>query len=342
MIKSVLVKNAMGETLPITLREAMPGHGLLITNIEGLGPPKADIGYVSVSGLPGGIYSRSKIDTRNIVFTILFSQPSKERDIEDARRRTYKYFSIGSEITMLFELDNFNAMIKGYVESNEPVIFSDQEETQISVICTDPFFSIVKNIHQDGELAFDLFPRRPFFEFPWENPAIPVGGKTLIFSEIDYTIKNGELKLNLQSQTDLTTGLKAILDFKPDVVSTATFLNWIEYEDPKITIKTKGINGKETSTQIKLNPIHKKGKPIDSTARLELSTVKNNIYLKYIDKSPYGPTDHVPYAMDFAFGLVQIPPGPFELSIKLEPTTPYSLLDILDINIYYVPLVEGI
>ena len=67
---------------------------------------------------------------------------------------------------LLFETDNRICEIQGYVESNEPDIFTESSQTKISVICPDPYFySVDENV-----LLFYSMESR--FEFPFENESL--------------------------------------------------------------------------------------------------------------------------------------------------------------------------
>jgi hypothetical protein len=54
----------------------------------------------------------------------------------------------------------------GYVESNEPNIFSRQETTQISIVCPDPYFY---SSGDNGTTITVFSGIVPEFEFPWSN-----------------------------------------------------------------------------------------------------------------------------------------------------------------------------
>lgn len=61
-------------------------------------------------------------------------------DIEQIRLNTYKYFPLKKQVHITFETDKRTCSIDGYVEKNEPDIFSKEEGSQVSIICPDPFF----------------------------------------------------------------------------------------------------------------------------------------------------------------------------------------------------------
>lgn len=162
MIKSVTVTNHNHESLKIDLYHP-ERSGLNITNIEGLGPPKASINSNEIATMDGGIFSSARMQQRNIVFTIKFMFDPL---IEDARLRAYKYFPIKKLITLEFEMDYRHAFCTGYVESNQPDIFSKEEQTQISIICPDPYF------YEFTQEEFAFAGVHPLFEFPFSNESL--------------------------------------------------------------------------------------------------------------------------------------------------------------------------
>lgn len=130
MIKSVTVTNYLGESLKMELTNPYDS-GIAITDITGIGPGKADINVTELTSSDGSLYNSARLGTRNIVMTLRFMIAP---DIETVRQKSYKYFPIKKELILTFETDNRSCYIAGYVESNEPVIFDENEYTQISII----------------------------------------------------------------------------------------------------------------------------------------------------------------------------------------------------------------
>lgn len=165
MIKTVTVTNYLGESLTLELSNPWD-IGIAITKIEGLGPVKADINSTEISSGDGARFNSARIGTRNIVFTFrLLEAPT----VEDSRQKTYKYFPIKTNVTLLFETDNRLCQITGYVESNKPNIFSEEEDTQISIICPNPYFISMEN---GGTNSVVFFGSEPTFEFPFSNESL--------------------------------------------------------------------------------------------------------------------------------------------------------------------------
>lgn len=159
MINSIEVINYLGESEVFEL--ARPEKlGLAIKNIDGLGPGKANVNTTAIASYDGSVLDTVRLGNRNIVITFLMLQ--YENTIEQARLTTYKYFPIKKEVTLIFHTDSRDVSIKGIVESNEPNIFSKDEETKISIVCPDPYF------YDLGSTKQSFSTLSPLFEFPFE------------------------------------------------------------------------------------------------------------------------------------------------------------------------------
>lgn len=166
MIYSVTVTNYVGDSIKLNLRK--PNEtGFLIYNIEGIGPGKANINTTEISTSDGSKFNSARLSERNIVLSIIFSENVLKETIEQVRHKTYKYFPLKKEVELLFETEEREVKISGFVESNDPTIFSSQEGTQISIICPDPSFYSVKENN-----ITNFFPVEPLFEFPFSNESL--------------------------------------------------------------------------------------------------------------------------------------------------------------------------
>lgn len=164
MIKSVTVRNYLNDEITLELMRPEKS-GFVIRSIDGLGPAKASINVTDISTNDGGIFNSSRLEKRNIVMDLLFLQIDNE-SIEDLRQKTYKYFPIKKKVTLTIVTDNHTSKIDGYIESNEPDIFSQSEGCTISIICPDPFFYSTN----DEETLFSGV--EPMFEFAFENNSL--------------------------------------------------------------------------------------------------------------------------------------------------------------------------
>lgn len=166
MIKNVIITNYLGESIKITLTEADPEHGLLVKSIEGLGPVKANVNTTNLATYDGSLFNSARLDERNILIKFLFGF---SETVEDVRQRTYKFFPIKKPLTFQIETGNRIAVTTGYVESNEPDIFSKEESNVISIICPDPYFY---SAGENGTHTTVFYGTEPLFEFIFENESV--------------------------------------------------------------------------------------------------------------------------------------------------------------------------
>lgn len=162
MLKSVTITNYRGESVVYKIEgvDVNDNNGLLITSIDGLGPVKADINMTKLVTSDGSIFNSARLEPRNIVIEARFTNA---KSIEDARQMSYKFFPIKKQLTIRVETDNRIAETTGYVESNEPNIFSDESDVQISILCESAFFySPDKDVTTFSGVD-------PKFEFVYEN-----------------------------------------------------------------------------------------------------------------------------------------------------------------------------
>ena len=151
MIRAVTVTNYLGESKRFEL--AFPEEsGFAVQSISGLGPSKADINTTEISTNDGSLYNSARVNSRNIVMSLkLMFNPIKKK------------------VTLLIETDNRICETYGYVESNEPDIFSSDETTQISIVCPDPYFY---SAGPDGTNTTIFYGVEPLFEFAFSNESL--------------------------------------------------------------------------------------------------------------------------------------------------------------------------
>lgn len=170
MIKTVMVENYLGDKLELELASPEKS-GFAVVAISGLGPGAATVNVSEIPTNDGARYNSSRRPSRNIVLGLIFQWQEglvsgKRRiigTIEDARIKSYKYFPLKKNVKLTITTDNRKAEIEGYVESNDPTIFSKGEGTTISIICPDPnFYSVVDN----GVQSTIFSALEPAFQFP--------------------------------------------------------------------------------------------------------------------------------------------------------------------------------
>lgn len=178
MIYSIVVTNYLGDRIKLELRKPETS-GFLIKSITGLGPAKANVNTTEVSTNDGSLFNSARLSQRNIVLDMVFINTVYGESIEDLRQKSYKYFPLKKSVELTIETDNRYVKTTGYVESNEPNIFSSQEGTQISIICPDPYFY---SAGEDGNNVTNFYSIDPMFEFPFSNESLDE--PLLVFGEI--------------------------------------------------------------------------------------------------------------------------------------------------------------
>ncbi len=175
MIKSVSITNHLSDSIRIPLDD-LGESGFIITNIDGLGPVKANINFTELATNDGAIDNSARLESRNIVMSMKFTP---NPTIEDARLLSYKFFPIKQMITFEIETDNRMCITTGRVETNEPIIFDESEGCQISIMCPDPYFYA---IDENGKKKTEFYGLEPLFEFPFENASLNL--PTLEFGQV--------------------------------------------------------------------------------------------------------------------------------------------------------------
>lgn len=178
MIYSIVVTNYLGDRIKLELGKP-DVSGFLIKSITGLGPAKANVNTTEVSTNDGSLFNSARLSQRNIVLDMVFINTVYGKSIEDLRQKSYKYFPLKKSVELTIETDNRYVKTTGYVESNEPNIFSSQEGTQISIICPDPYFY---SAGEDGNNVTNFYSIDPMFEFPFSNESLDE--PLLVFGEI--------------------------------------------------------------------------------------------------------------------------------------------------------------
>lgn len=178
MIYSIVVTNYLGDRIKLELRKP-DVSGFLIKSITGLGPAKANVNTTEVSTNDGSLFNSARLSQRNIVLDMVFINTVYGESIEDLRQKSYKYFPLKKSVELTIETDNRYVKTTGYVELNEPNIFSSQEGTQISIICPDPYFY---SAGEDGNNVTNFYSIDPMFEFPFSNESLDE--PLLVFGEI--------------------------------------------------------------------------------------------------------------------------------------------------------------
>lgn len=229
MIKSIKVTNPKGESLVLDLFHPEKS-GLIVKSISGLGPPKANINSTDLATADGALYSSARASTRNIVFNLQFMFAPT---IEDSRQLTYKYFPLKKLVKIEVETDNRSLETSGYVESNQPDIFSKEETTQISILCLNPFF------YDPNPSVTQFATVTPTFEFPFSN-------ESTTESLIEFGTINLDTRSTIDYVGDVDTGVLITIHALGSVSGSLTIYNVETQEKMVIDLaKIKTLIGKD-------------------------------------------------------------------------------------------------
>lgn len=112
-----------------------------VTDIQGLGPVKAEIATANMPLDPGGVYLSSDAGQRNIVLTLEYAPNWEENStVASLRQQLMSVYMPKNKVEIEIMMDGALYTIDGVVETFEPVIFAKLPSVQISIICPRPYF----------------------------------------------------------------------------------------------------------------------------------------------------------------------------------------------------------
>lgn len=146
MLTNVRISNPNSESVNIGLEYLNGRAGYTIRDISGLGPMGATIAHTNHPIIPGGVYHSSTLNTRNVVIRMGFNPDHMAgKTVQDLRREVQRVAMPGTPVVVRLWTDGvYDRYFNGYVETVEPVIFSQDPEVQISILCTDPIMQDAK------------------------------------------------------------------------------------------------------------------------------------------------------------------------------------------------------
>lgn len=115
--------------------------GLLITNIDGLGPVKATVTSAGFAQIDGSQFQSSRRENRNIVLTIALEADWSDFTVRDLREMVYRHFMTKRWVKLkLYSTDKNTVEVDGVVESAEPDLFTAEPTINVSIVNFDPDF----------------------------------------------------------------------------------------------------------------------------------------------------------------------------------------------------------
>lgn len=253
MIKSITITNYLDESIKMDLRDPA-SSGFLIRSVSGLGPVKATINSLEVATSDGSIFNSARASSRNIVLDVIFFGNT----IEDIRQKSYRYFPLKKPLRFTVETDNRTCYTIGYVESNEPNIFSSQEFSKISIVCPDSYF------RSDKEQLTVFAGTEPAFEFPFSNESLEE--PLLVMGNIFYYTEK-----TIEYLGDADTG----------------FIMTIQFNDPATGLAIYNIKTGESMKILDDKYEAIMGSGIKVGDIIEISTIKKNKYIRALRDGVY-------------------------------------------------------
>lgn len=148
MIELINFTTHQGKDLSLDLHDA--SLGIIVKDIKGLEPVKADIVISNYALAPGGRYQASRRGSRNITMRFALDPRYGGESVQQIRHSLYSVFMPEMEIEMDFYLNGRElypagngtmvARTTGWVESFDAPLFTKDPEAYLSIICPDPDF----------------------------------------------------------------------------------------------------------------------------------------------------------------------------------------------------------
>ena len=193
MIKSITVINPLGESLELELMRPEKS-GFIVKSVDGLGPTNATINMTEIATIAGSTYSSARQNRRDIVMNLEFlDSPADGISIEDVRHKSYRYFPPQEKISLIIQTDRRTVETDGYVQANEPDIFSQNEGCAITIQCEDAYLYATV----DMETSFSGVTPKFTFPFSGSLPDDPIVMGMLNTSVEENIIYDGDPKTGM-------------------------------------------------------------------------------------------------------------------------------------------------
>lgn len=153
MLTKVEARTAQGNVLSFTLRE--PSNGMILADIEGLDPVKANIVSTKLAGVDGSRYRSSVREERNLILKFDLVSDHLDNLVPIVRRRLYRYFMPKSLVTLWFYEDTgLVTTISGRIETCAAPLFTQEPAMDVTILCGDPDFVETTFETRSGETVY--------------------------------------------------------------------------------------------------------------------------------------------------------------------------------------------
>jgi len=124
----------------------------VVTNIDGLEPPKVDISYVRHAGQDGGIVQATRTGSRTVLLDIGYRPGlAPTASVSTLRQALYSYFPLKGEVQLRILMDDHPTVtVKGIVELINPLIFTKEPTIQVQIFSPLPYLDGLTNVSFGG------------------------------------------------------------------------------------------------------------------------------------------------------------------------------------------------
>ena len=150
------IENERGQQLSLN-----PSDRYVVTQVEGLTPPSANIATTPMVNLDGARFNTSKMGMRNLV---IYLEPNFP--IEENRILIYEYVKPKRWVKVYYKNGLRNVYIEGYVEGVTANLFTRKQEIQISILCPNPYWKSI------AEVVSDISQVSALLEFPYSSDEV--------------------------------------------------------------------------------------------------------------------------------------------------------------------------
>lgn len=332
MIKSLTVVNYLDKKLKIPFGKNNKS-GFIITSIKGLGPVKADINMNNRAISDGASYNSSRCQCRNIVIEMYFDENTGDT-IEDIRQKSYEYFPLKKILQLIIETDNRICTTYGYVETNEPDIFSEKEGAQISILCPDSYFNSYSTIRINSRNGY-----KRVFEFPFSNEDIEL--PFMEFGNITNEFVN-----QFEYAGDVETGIELCIEFTSHIPSYTLDSNIVKFPTHLLIHHMSEISGRLPSYTTldlgKLQDIDCYPQPGDV---IKISTVKgckSAVFFRKTGMNFLSKGVNVLNCLTVTNGWIELQRGINSLEVVWDCDMPIPFDMTFEVDVYYNDKYEGV
>lgn len=139
MLTAVTAESPQGGLLTLPLDDET--SGILIGEIEGLGPVKATLVSSGYARRDGAQYNSSRREPRNLIFHLDLEPDYVAASVADLRDLLYTFFMPKTPVTLGFHSTNRPTVnIQGIVESCDPPMFTKEPKMDVVIVGFDPDF----------------------------------------------------------------------------------------------------------------------------------------------------------------------------------------------------------